>query len=125
MCYVFPFFQLECVVDLFDSMKTELVVSKLNDAISHPSTLIPDYRMETDNAISALCKICEHQRDCINASQVFIILYLRFPCWVISSTLIWLLCVGNGILWFDIYYDIQCKCFDFMKKLSSIVQLGL
>ena len=48
-------------------MATE-ALSKLNDVISHPSALLPDYRMATDNVISALGKICEHQIDYINAS---------------------------------------------------------
>lgn len=50
-------------------------LSKLNDVISHPSALLPKNRMATDNAISALGKICEHQKDCINASQVI-------PAWL-------------------------------------------
>ena len=54
-------------------MTIELDLSKLNDVISHPSSLPLDYRMATNNAIYALGNICEHQRDCINASQVFII----------------------------------------------------
>ena len=49
-------------------------LSKLNDVISHPSTLFPNYGMEIDNVIFALGNICEHQRDCINASQVLIII---------------------------------------------------
>jgi len=50
-------------------------LSKLNDVISHPSALLPKNRMATDNAISALGKICEHQKDCINESQVI-------PAWL-------------------------------------------
>ena len=53
-------------------------LSKLNDVISHPSTLFPNYGMEIDNVIFALGNICEHQTDCINASQVFIIFLLNF-----------------------------------------------
>ena len=47
-------------------MTTE-ALSKLNAVIGHPLSLLPDYRMEIDNAIYGLGNICEHQRDCINA----------------------------------------------------------
>lgn len=47
----------------------------LDPIISHQSAFQFENRMATDNAISALGKICEHRRDCISAAQVI-------PAWL-------------------------------------------
>ncbi|WCJ43619.1 ARM repeat superfamily protein [Euphorbia peplus] len=50
-------------------------LAKLNAVIHDPNALHPDNVMAYDNAVSALGKICEFHRDCIDAAQVF-------PAWL-------------------------------------------
>jgi hypothetical protein len=42
----------------------------LNAVVTQPAALSAENIMATDNAVSALGKICEHQRDSIDGSQV-------------------------------------------------------
>ncbi|XP_058114921.1 uncharacterized protein LOC131257956 isoform X2 [Magnolia sinica] len=53
----------------------EEALRRLYYIIKHRSTSKFDNQMATDNAISALGKICEYRRDCINATQVL-------PAWL-------------------------------------------
>ncbi|XP_077237749.1 uncharacterized protein LOC143879304 isoform X2 [Tasmannia lanceolata] len=46
------------------------VLTRLNSVIMHPSAFIFDNRMATDNAISALGKICEYRRDCMDVAKL-------------------------------------------------------
>ncbi|XP_065851907.1 uncharacterized protein [Euphorbia lathyris] len=50
-------------------------LAKLNVVIHDPNALHPENVMAYDNAVSALGKICEFHRDCIDAAQVF-------PAWL-------------------------------------------
>ncbi|CAM6081611.1 unnamed protein product [Calypogeia fissa] len=45
-------------------------LARLNAVVSQPSAASPENIMATDNAVSALGKICEFQRDSIDAAQV-------------------------------------------------------
>uniref|UniRef100_A0A0C9QU83 TSA: Wollemia nobilis Ref_Wollemi_Transcript_9431_3919 transcribed RNA sequence n=1 Tax=Wollemia nobilis TaxID=56998 RepID=A0A0C9QU83_9CONI len=71
-------------------------LSKLNTVISHPSAFHSDNRMATDNAISALGKICEHQRDCIDASQVV-------PAWLSC------LPIKNDLIEAKVLHELLCS----------------
>ncbi|KAH9315236.1 hypothetical protein KI387_023863 [Taxus chinensis] len=71
-------------------------LSKLNDVISHPSAFLSDNRIATDNAISALGKICEHQRDCIDASQVV-------PAWLSC------LPIKNDVIEAKVLHELLCS----------------
>eukprot|EP00268_Persea_americana_P066194 TRINITY_DN8961_c1_g1_i2.p1 TRINITY_DN8961_c1_g1~~TRINITY_DN8961_c1_g1_i2.p1 ORF type:complete len:599 (-),score=136.06 TRINITY_DN8961_c1_g1_i2:315-2111(-) len=51
----------------------------LNRVISHQSAFQFENRMATDNAISALGKICEYRRDCIDATQVIPVWLCHLP----------------------------------------------
>ena len=46
-------------------------MEKLKLVISQPDAFQSENAMVTDNAVSALGKICEFQRDAIDAAQVF------------------------------------------------------
>eukprot|EP00850_Spirogloea_muscicola_P020012 SM000205S06219 [mRNA] locus=s205:248959:255137:+ [translate_table: standard] len=54
--------------DSFRPVCTE-ALTRLTSAIGHPEARSEDNRMATDNAISALGKLCEHRANCIDASQ--------------------------------------------------------
>lgn len=45
-------------------------LTKLKEVISQPAAFTADNVMATDNAVSALGKICEFQRDGIDSAQV-------------------------------------------------------
>ncbi|GLJ16157.1 hypothetical protein SUGI_0269600 [Cryptomeria japonica] len=74
----------------------EVSLSKLNDVISHPSAFLSDNRIATDNAISALGKICEYQRDFIDASQVV-------PAWLSC------LPIKNDIIEAKVLHELFCS----------------
>jgi hypothetical protein len=44
-------------------------LARLNAVVTQPAALSAENIMATDNAVSALGKICEHQRDSIDGSQ--------------------------------------------------------
>ncbi|KAJ7541709.1 hypothetical protein O6H91_10G072300 [Diphasiastrum complanatum] len=50
-------------------------LARLNEVISQPSSRDADNVMATDNAVSALGKICQFQRECIDVAQVL-------PAWL-------------------------------------------
>jgi hypothetical protein len=47
-------------------------LEKLKLVISHPEAFHSDNALATDNAVSALGKMCEFQRDAIDAAQVLL-----------------------------------------------------
>ncbi|GBG66984.1 hypothetical protein CBR_g74670 [Chara braunii] len=45
-------------------------LGRLRTVVVHPEAKLPENAPATDNAVSAIGKICQYQRDCIDASQV-------------------------------------------------------